>query len=91
MKYEVTITTEIHTRLVIESKVRLEDLPPGAARGLFVNELERAAVNYNAQNDVAAIDWRNGNFGEDACFQGEADEEEDADFNLEEWNGEEKD
>lgn len=88
MKYEVTIETTVRSRIVIESKIRLDDLPPGAARGLFANELESAAVNYNAQNNVAAIDWRNGNFGENACFQGEADEEEDADFNLEEWNGE---
>ena len=86
MKYEVLITTEVSSRIVIESKTDIAQLPPGPDRSRFIESLENAAANYNAQNDIAARDWRGGRFVDRACFQGTTDEK--ADLNLEEWNEE---
>jgi hypothetical protein len=84
MKYEVLITTEVSSRIVIESKTDIDSLPPGYGKATFIERLEEAAIDYNAQNDIAAKDWRDGHFAEKACFQGTTDEK--ADLNLEEWN-----
>ena len=86
MKYEVLITTEVSSRIVIESKTDIAQIPPGPERRRFIGRLEEAAINYNAQNDISARDWRDGHFVEKACYQGNAYYKE-ADFNLEEWNG----
>jgi hypothetical protein len=85
MKYEVLITTEVVSRIVIESKTDIDRLSPGYEKAKFIESLEDAAANYNAQNDIAARDWRDGHFAEKACFQGTTEEK--ADLNLEEWNG----
>lgn len=86
MKYEVLITTEVSSKIVIESKTDIDLLSPGYEKAKFIESLEDAAANYNAQNDIAAKDWRDGHFAEKACFQGTTDEK--ADLNLEEWNEE---
>ncbi len=86
MKYEVLITTEVSSRIVIESKTDIAQLLPGRERDRFIESLESAAIDYNAQNDIAAKDWRDGHFAEKACFQGDAYDKK-ADFKLEEWNG----
>ena len=87
MKYEVLITTEVSSRIVIESKTDIAQLLPGRERDRFIESLENAALNYNAQNDIAAHDWRDGRFAEKACFQGET-YDGNPDLNLEEWNEE---
>ena len=87
MKYAVMVHTEIWSRIVVESKTDIAQLLPGPERGRFIKSLEKAAVNYNAQNDIAARDWRDGNFTEEACFQGET-HNGNPDLNLEEWNEE---
>lgn len=89
MKYAVMVHTEISSRIVIESKTDIAQLLPGPERGRFIESLERAAVNYNAQNDIAARDWKDGHFTEEACFQGET-HNGNPDLNLEEWNGEQE-
>ena len=87
MKYEVLITTEVSSRIVIESKTDIAQLLPGPERNRFIESLENAAANYNAQNDIAAHDWRDGHFAEKSCFQGETYDGV-PDLNLEEWNEE---
>ena len=85
MKYEVLITTEVSSRIVIESRTDIAQIPPGPERIRFIGRLEEAAINYNAQNDISARDWRDGHFVEKACFQGET-HEGNPDLNMEEWN-----
>ena len=87
MKYEVLITTEVVSRIVIESKTDIAQLLPGPERSRFIESLENAAANYNAQNDIAARDWRDGHFVEKSCFQG-VTYDGNPDLNLEEWNEE---
>ena len=86
MKYEVLITTEVSSWLVIESDTDINKIPPGPERNKFIERLEEAAIDYNAQNDIAARDWRDGHFAEKACYQGDAYGDKKADFKLEEWN-----
>lgn len=86
MKYEVLITTEVSSRIVIESKTDIAQIPPGPERNRFIESLEKAASDFNEKNGIAARDWKDGHCAETACFQGNAYYKE-ADFNLEEWNG----
>jgi hypothetical protein len=48
MKYEILITTEVSSRIVIESKTDISQLLTVHERVRFIKCLEKAAVNYNA-------------------------------------------
>ena len=86
MKYEVLITTEVVSRIVIESNTDIAQLLPGPERSRFIESLEDAASNYNAQNTARAVrEWRGGRFAERSCFQG-VTYDGNPDLNLEEWN-----
>ena len=93
MKYEMLVLTTVRSRIVVETdevvpEVCRDGREIARAHGI-VGRMMRAAMNYVAQNNLVAINLRDGNWSERAEYVGRADQEsidKAEELKLEEWD-----